>query len=873
MLKPGTEAADHPDVHRRWQPFRARRERAASLLAILVLSLPLTSPPSRTSVESNLRTSALPVAVAVDQLVIDGHGNGHGIGLSQWGAYGYAVDLGWSSAQILDHYYGATVAASVTAAEAAAPVRVRLMRLDDQQTAVVHDRAQIVVDGVAGGPWGSVVARETSPGAYTVWANAVAVCPASADLVLAGWTAVASALPTVVMRTVTDTSARADPADLLAVCEPTGKVRSYRGSVRAVNGTDGENRTVNEVPLEQYLRPIVASEMSASWASNGNGRGAQALQAQAVAARSYGLAEHRYSYAATCDLTCQTYPGAAVRATLGAAYSRVEQSAVDVAVAATAGVVRRVGDVAGPVAYTMFSASSGGWTASSALPFPAVIDDGDATAANPAHDWTVTVPATTIAAAWPSIGIPTGLTVTSRSGQGEWGGRVLTAVINGTLDDVSVTGDQVRRAFGLSSTWFAIRGSVDSPATAPVDSGSTPSTPSTPSSPVPMPGTVPAAPTSRCGGREAPPVLGPGEPSSPARFASIDPVRLVDTRDGIGASAAPLGLNCTLVVRPPVGEDSTAVAVNITTVNSVANGFVTAYPCGVTRPFTATVQPLMGAIVGGTALVPLGDDGTFCVFSNVTTEVVVDLFGVYSPDAVGRFQPIDAQRRYDSRAAGKRLAGGAVIAVSMRGSGSGGSDLGAVAVTVHLTDAPVGGFVTAWPCGAPRPFVSAANVAAGGAVANHLEVAVGADGQVCFSVSQPMHLTVDLSGWFGPSATTDFHAVTPFRLADTREQFGWPGPAAQDAVRPISVAGAGGMPGAGVVRAIAGQVTAVDAQGPGFVTVDACRPPSTRLSMLRFPAERNVAALVTGITTGDGRWCVTASAATQIVIDVTGWFG
>ena len=44
---------------------------------------------------------------------ISGHGYGHGRGLSQWGARGYAVDYGWGAAQILDHYYGGTVSGSV----------------------------------------------------------------------------------------------------------------------------------------------------------------------------------------------------------------------------------------------------------------------------------------------------------------------------------------------------------------------------------------------------------------------------------------------------------------------------------------------------------------------------------------------------------------------------------------------------------------------------------------------------------------------------------------------------------------------------------------------------------------------------------------
>ena len=37
----------------------------------------------------------------------DGHGYGHGVGLSQWGAYGYALH-GWTYDRILAHYYTGT---------------------------------------------------------------------------------------------------------------------------------------------------------------------------------------------------------------------------------------------------------------------------------------------------------------------------------------------------------------------------------------------------------------------------------------------------------------------------------------------------------------------------------------------------------------------------------------------------------------------------------------------------------------------------------------------------------------------------------------------------------------------------------------------
>jgi SpoIID/LytB domain protein len=825
-LKSGCSHADDCSVNTCWR-------RAVAALTIMVA--PTTIGP--------VAEAATPQRAGATTIVFDGHGNGHGIGLSQWGAYGYAVDHGWNAAQILDHYYGGTVASTLAPSATPPVVAVRLMRLDDQQTAVVNDNRLLVVDGVPGGPWGSVVAREVAPSRYTVWARAEVACPAASDALTQGWTPVATDLASVTVRPQTDTSASSAIADLASVCEPSGTVRSYRGAIRAVNGTTGENRTVNLVPLEQYLRPIVASEMSPSWAA----KGAQALQAQVIAARTYGLAEKRYSYAATCDLICQSYPGAATRQGVGGTVKRNEYASTDAAVAATAGMVRRVGSQSGPLAYTMFSSSSGGWTAASTLGFPAVPDEGDDIASNPFHDWSATVTHDAISAAWPSIGQFTGLTVTKRSGEGDWGGRVLTIVVTGTSGSVTLSGDTFRRAVGMRSNWFTVRG----------DATPTP-TPTPPPTPAPAPG---------CGAQVPPPVTGAAPSSAGSRFTAFAPLRLVDTRNGTA-----LGAGCTLVVRPPVVAGSTAVSIGLVTVDTAAAGYLTAYPCGVSRPTTSVVQSRPGRVVSGAAIVPLGADGSLCVFSNVGTHVVVDLFGSFAPGSGNRFEPISAQRRFDSRPSGAVLPAGSVVRVASRGAGAAPADSTAASFTVHALDAAAGGYVTVWPCGTTMPVVSSVNVAAGTSVTNAVDVAVGSGGDVCFFVSAPMHLAVDLAGWYGPSATTEFHALTPFRLADTRQGTGWQGSFARNTERRIDVAGAGGIPAA-AARAVVAQFTAVNAPAGGFLTVHPCLARAPQLSMLRYPASANMAALVNSVLSADGDWCVVTNASTDLVVDVTGWFG
>ena len=57
------------------------------------------------SQRSPLRAPA--TARAGTTLIVTGHGWGHGVGMSQWGAYGYALH-GWKYRRILSHYYPGT---------------------------------------------------------------------------------------------------------------------------------------------------------------------------------------------------------------------------------------------------------------------------------------------------------------------------------------------------------------------------------------------------------------------------------------------------------------------------------------------------------------------------------------------------------------------------------------------------------------------------------------------------------------------------------------------------------------------------------------------------------------------------------------------
>ena len=795
--------------------------------------------------------AATPAATALSSGVVtfEGAGNGHGYGLSQWGAYGYAVEKGWSAAQILDHYYNTTVAGTQPLDTL---VGIRLQNLDGAQTAVVSQAGTLQVVGLAAGPFTAVVARPTSATTYAVWARSDGeACPdAAVDPATTGWTLVAAETgPTVTIRPTVNTYATGDFRQMASVCEPGGNVRTYRGSIVATHFGGGEVRTVNKVRIEHYLRAVVAKEMSPGWAVAGGGKGAQALQAQAVAARSFAMAETRYlPYAQTCDRSCQAYYGAAMRASLAGTFTAVEHPATDAAVAATAGMVRRVGSTTGPVALTMFAASTGGYTVDGVgalMPYKGVVDEGDAVALNPYHRWTADVAVSRIESAFPSIGTYQGIEVLERNGVGDWGGRVLSLRLTGSATSLTMSGDQFRTKIGvltLRSNWFRV---VDLASEPPVE----------------------------CGDR-VPPALDPALPAYAdvpgARLVATAPERLVDTRLGRGSVVGELPAGCTLVVDPGYGSAVTAVVANITSVRPLASGRLTAYACGRERPAAVTLRAVAGRVVASSAIVPLGSGGALCVHTDVDTHLLVDLSGRYSTARGQLMEPIAATRLLDTRSTA-RVAAGSVTRVAVRGAGRAPAGAVAAALTVHALGALSDGYLTVFPCSASVPPASSLNVTAGVPVTNHVQVRLDPSGGVCVFSSASVHVVVDMSAWFGTGATAVYRPVDPTRVFDTRDGTGGVAGAVSAEV-PVHIAGVGGLPDADTLRAAVATVSALTPAGEGYLTVHECRTPAPQVSMVRFPVGVAASANVLGLDDPTGRWCIVPSVSTQLVVDVTGYF-
>lgn len=366
-----------------------------------------------------------PMASAAATVELHGHGYGHGRGMGQYGALGYALDAGWGAERITDHYYGGTTLGY----QPNRSYSIRLTALDGRSRLSFTSTSGFSVGSLYVGPGvGAIMQRNGNGWQLFTQYNA---CDGDGRLYgpwMFGDGTVISP---------TGLQGRA-PSDLLTVCE-TGV--GYRGSL-ALPLESGATRVVNITTMEDYLRGVVPQESPPSWGDLGNGLGMQALYAQAIAARSYGYSEHRYSYADTCDTTsCQVYGGAAYFG------GWREDARTNNAVSTTAGLVRLF--PSGAIARTEFSSSSGGYTAGGT--FPAVPDAGDSQ--SPYQNWTTSLSGSAISARY-GIGDFHRLQVTARNGLGADGGRVTAMQVVGSARTVTVTGDQFRSDWGLRSNWF-----------------------------------------------------------------------------------------------------------------------------------------------------------------------------------------------------------------------------------------------------------------------------------------------------------------------------------------------------------------------------------------------------------------------------------
>lgn len=371
---------------------------SAVVAAVLLASAPHAAPAPGPKYVAPAGSGAL--------FLVKGHGYGHGVGMGQWGAQGYAQQ-GYTYDQILAAYYPGTELGTTT------KTSIRVLLASGKKTLTISSKKPIAVedgDGID----------------HTLPAGKTTLTPA--------------------LELAVDDGPEQALTPPLTFSPTSGSTltlgRRYRGRI-LVDVPSKKLRAINVVGLQQYLYGVVPVEMPSSWLP-------AALQAQAVAGRSYALASRKAGapFDVYADGRSEAYLGASAETPAG-------RQAVD----ATAGEVLLYD---GTVADTLFSSSTGGWTQAAVDAFGApgrpylvsVRDPYDTI--SPYHNWgPLPVTGKTLGKAVGVVGRVVDATVKHNSSR-RVKSLTVTSISRGSQLTATVGGARIAAALGLRSAWFSV---------------------------------------------------------------------------------------------------------------------------------------------------------------------------------------------------------------------------------------------------------------------------------------------------------------------------------------------------------------------------------------------------------------------------------
>jgi hypothetical protein len=351
-------------------------------------------------------------------------------------------------------------------------------------------------------------------------------------------------------------------------------------------------------------------------------------------------------------------------------------------------------------------------------------------------------------------------------------------------------------------------------------------------------------------------------------------IRLTDANGGQSSAYArgqlfytgvpPLPANSKTFVNSGAGG-ADAVLTNLTMTEAPAAGFITADKCsslGTGQQTASNGNFNPGQNIANLSVVQLDTNGQFCLFNATPVHLIADVQGAFSGGGALGFTRVGPDRVLDTRQTGQRVAADSVTCVQTGATGA-----SAVLVNLTMTDGTVGGYITAdlgsrlvgKPAQSNGNFVPARNIA-------NLAVVPVTNGEFCIYAESPLHLVVDLQGYFSPSGglelTLEPNAANRRRL-DTR---------------------GGAMPGTGSVtevtvnapagtEAVLANLTMTQSPAGGYITADICSRivGQPQQSNGNFNAGQDIANLAV-VPIENGRFCIYAESSVHLIADVQGYF-
>jgi len=249
-----------------------------------------------------------------------------------------------------------------------------------------------------------------------------------------------------------------------------------------------------------------------------------------------------------------------------------------------------------------------------------------------------------------------------------------------------------------------------------------------------------------------------------ASYQPLVPARLLESRSGLstidgqanGIGLRPAGSVTELVVagRGGVPADAAAVVLNVAVTDTQAPGYITVFPCGSDRPTAANLNYAAGDTIPNLVIAKVGVGGKVCIYTYAATNLIADVNGAFPTRT--SYQALVPARVLESRTnlstvdggsagIGKRSAG-SVTKFSVQSRAGVPLDASAVVLNIAVTEAEAPGFLTVYPCDAPRPTAANLNYAAGDTIPNLVIASTGADGMICVYTYARTHLVIDVNG-------------------------------------------------------------------------------------------------------------------------------
>lgn len=265
------------------------------------------------------------------------------------------------------------------------------------------------------------------------------------------------------------------------------------------------------------------------------------------------------------------------------------------------------------------------------------------------------------------------------------------------------------------------------------------------------------------------------------QYQPASPRRVCDTRAGnpSGLNTAPAnqcnghtlaaGGKQTISLSGLVPTGTNAVVANVTAVNPASGGFLTVYPSDQPQPTASNVNFNAGQTLPNRVSVPVGSADAITVYSNVPTDIIVDIGGTYSnPGTAGSlFLPQNPQRICDTRVANPSgltppadqcnnmtMVSGGTQTVKVAGQFGVLGDATAATLNVTAIRPTAPTYLTVFPHGTAMPTASDLNPVPAQIEPNMTITSLaGTPGSFdVFNHTGSVDMLADLEGWYGPVA-------------------------------------------------------------------------------------------------------------------------